>query len=637
MPRIALPGYHPSSRAYEPVDDGLRAIFYELIFKPLADIIKSELGINAGKEIREASMDSDAKALAKALERGVIQYRNGVFSGRFSATLGRAIRAMGGRFDHRSGIYTIANDAVPPEVQRAAEAFGRKCAIANGKMRQFLATADEMLRRQIDRITPKELGADKMTRQADGHFATHFKSIAKRVGIPFDQATEEDKKRMAALYTNNMKLWIKRFAEDEIKELRGIVESNARGGYRSTSLIQDIGGRYGVSQSKARFLARQETNLFMTIYASEKYQKANIFRYVWRTAGDGDVRPGHKELNGRVFSFAQKAPAQYMSTGEPENAGEDYNCLPGDLRIDFGGGIEKCFRRWFSGELTTLVLESGKTIRATPNHPVLTLDGWKPIGVLNDSDYLIDLSKDLAYLPGKYRNERIPMISEVFKSLRKSGLSFSFPGKADQFHGDGANGNVDVISATSPLRLGRQSALDKNVHKFSLTMPDPFAFRQGGFLQPLAAHGRRNLPSGRMSRGSQPLPRGGRHFGKPDKIGFGTITDVDTSLKETASNYNSFISRSFGNGKLTLPVKIGSNDGTWIKLQAIGCGTMDRVKRVSHVKYSGYVYNFQTTLGYYTTEGLIVSNCRCVCEPIVETESTLAIRIGDKIPASAFD
>ena len=36
---------------------------------------------------------------------------------------------------------------------------------------------------------------------------------------------------------------------------------------------------------------------------------------------------------------------------------------------------------------------------------------------------------------------------------------------------------------------------------------------------------------------------------------------------------------------------------------------------------SCHVYNLETVDGWYLAEGLIVSNCECVCVPIVETES----------------
>jgi hypothetical protein len=55
---------------------------------------------------------------------------------------------------------------------------------------------------------------------------------------------------------------------------------------------------------------------------------------------------------------------------------EEINCFPGDSAIPYADGVGVAYRRWFIGELAVFTTASGKTVRATPNHPVLTPDGW---------------------------------------------------------------------------------------------------------------------------------------------------------------------------------------------------------------------------------------------------------------------
>jgi SPP1 gp7 family putative phage head morphogenesis protein len=146
------------------------------------------------------------------------------------------------------------------------------------------------------------------------------------------ELSAEGKALLAKNYTTNMRLWIKTFSEQQIEDLREVVEQNAQQGYRFDRLIERIKQREGVSRSKAKFLARQETGLFMSQYRARRFEDVGVKRYIWSTSHDVRVRDGegghgnHKVLDGKVFFYATKAPAQFMSSKTPCNPGEDYNC-----------------------------------------------------------------------------------------------------------------------------------------------------------------------------------------------------------------------------------------------------------------------------------------------------------------------
>ena len=157
-----------------------------------------------------------------------------------------------------------------------------------------------------------------------------------------EQLSDRAKAELAETYTDNMKLWIKDFSTTMIKELRAAVQENANSGYRFDNLVERIQDRYDVAKSKAEFLGRQETSLYVSKHKEQRFTDSGITEYIWRTSGDAEVRTiphgGHKALNGRRFTFKDKAPAEFMSTGTPCNAGEDYNCrcvcdpiLPADM------------------------------------------------------------------------------------------------------------------------------------------------------------------------------------------------------------------------------------------------------------------------------------------------------------------
>ena len=327
-----LPGQRLVESDWAPVEEGLRKFITDLIFRPLAEIWRQEVGRRLDYE---NSADTDRTSLIKALRSGKLQYSvdakgRGVFSGASSAALGRALRAIGADFDSRERVYRLKPASVPPEVLSAGAAHAAACERAHQRMEEFLRGAQVKVDQAIAHMDPATLNADKMTRNIDGHFQGTFR----RVGIPFVKPDAAARAAMSAAYTDNMKLWIKKWAADDIVRLRHQVEANVRTGARAVTLAGRISERYDVSISKARFLAKQESSQYLSNYHKEQFTRAGVPRYVWYTSDDYDVRPqggkytpgcaDHRSLHGRVFSWAEGAPAKYMSCGKNCNPGQDW-------------------------------------------------------------------------------------------------------------------------------------------------------------------------------------------------------------------------------------------------------------------------------------------------------------------------
>ena len=319
-----LPGQRLLESDFEPVEEGLRRFITELVFKPLSQIWKEEIGKRLDYE---NSADSDRTSLIKALRSGRMQYSldargGGVFSGETSAVLGRALRKLGATWDSRIRVYHLKPEMVPPEILAAGASHTYACEQAHARMDRFLSGVQGQLDRYVSRMDPMTLHSDNtVTRIVRG-----FEDNTKNVYIPFAKPDAAARAAMSAAYTHNAQLWIKKWVSEDIVRLRHEVEANVRSGSRAQSLAKRISDRYQVSASKARFLSRQESGLFMAQYHKEQYLGAGVPRYVWRTSKDCDVRNGHKQLEGRVFTWSEKAPAKYMSCGQPCNPHEDYQC-----------------------------------------------------------------------------------------------------------------------------------------------------------------------------------------------------------------------------------------------------------------------------------------------------------------------
>ena len=315
---------------YKPIEDQLLDLFYRILFKPLVTI-----GDDANAQMSMAKhglMNAQMpNALAVALRSGRIQYEAGVFSGSFSAGISSALKAIGARRDLRENVYKLEPTKVPGWIKAEAAHYQQTSKGAHDAMLRQLDDTQKHLDRVLEEAKI-HAGATIQEIQAD------FRDVAQAIQIR-PEISEDSAARLAADYNKNVKLYVKDFSKKQITDLRSVVEQNAQEGYRFDKLIAGIKGRYAVSSSKAKFLARQETALFMSKYRRERFGEAGVNRYTWSTSHDSRVRPeaslspaerlhagNHRVLDGQVFSYHTKAPAKYMSSGSACNPGEDFNC-----------------------------------------------------------------------------------------------------------------------------------------------------------------------------------------------------------------------------------------------------------------------------------------------------------------------
>jgi SPP1 gp7 family putative phage head morphogenesis protein len=306
-------------------------ILRDLLFRPLVKIMRQ-----ADQDIKAKGLLDTQQALAmsnatredkliEAMRAGRVQYSGGVFSGEFSAAISTALKNMGATFDQRSRVFKIDQAKVPSWIK------------AEGAMYRTRAhEVNQLLKRKLDEIQ-KNIIHDINIRSVDAQktidaLQAGFKPVAKKLEVQ-PELDARSREQMASEYSDNLKLYIQKFADDEILSLRETVEENAREGYRFDKLIPKIKQRYGISVRKAKFLARNETSIFMSKYHEKRYQEAGIDSYIWSTSHDARVRPAlgthgsdnHRVLDGRTFSFSNP-PIVDPAVGRKANPGQDYNC-----------------------------------------------------------------------------------------------------------------------------------------------------------------------------------------------------------------------------------------------------------------------------------------------------------------------
>lgn len=299
---------------------------YDVLERRIRELFKQEIYISLVKELSDAPLTlqnaSDKSALLEAIRTGRVTFSRGQFSGRFSSRVSKELSGLGAEWDRKTGTWRVSHSVLPMQMRAAIAAsetkFNEKIAGIERKLAQILP----------DEIAGKFKGADLFDRtlwKTEKAFQASVKNLAMSPELPADR-----RKKIADEWQENMRLYIRDFAEEEISKLRKRIKKSVFTGNRYESMVKTIQASYGVSVDKAKFLARQETSLLMTKYKESRYLDAGVKEYRWGCVAGSKlhpVRPAHKRLEGKIFRWDN--PPITTEPGQPQrrnNPGQDYNC-----------------------------------------------------------------------------------------------------------------------------------------------------------------------------------------------------------------------------------------------------------------------------------------------------------------------
>lgn len=274
------------------------------------------------------------------------------------------------------------------------------------------------------------------------------------------------------------------------------------------------------------------------------------------------------------------------------------NCFPGGVLVTSPSGVRAADARWYEGEVVVINTASGQELTVTPNHPILTPEGWVNAGAIEVG------GRVLRYLPWVERvdgmspgDEDVPTpIGDVFETLRQSGevSTMTVPAAAEQFHGDGFDADVEIVLSHGLLRDWREAGTAQVVgdgefvagrmRSGSLLAERPTLKIVGG-----SGHSANCVVSGGSECGSFI----GGHPGNP------------TRHSLSASYLRSGPLESVVDGGLT-----DSKGGRDLALSLAGTVSADDVVDVKLDTFRGHVYNLESESGWYVASSIVVHNCR---------------------------
>lgn len=317
MKQVELRPIRERPEDFDRIEAKIKELFRQQIYLPLV------YALGGQKNLIKNSTDD----LIDAIISGKIYFNRGKFTGKFNSTISKELMRIGATKRYKEDVFEIPRSKLNIHIKHAID-------VAHSRFQETAAQIDK----KLSAVIPEEIASklkiedlfDATLYKVDQDFNQSVKNITVAPKL-----TPERRAFIAKEYTENLKLYIQGWLDEEIIELRQKVQKQSFAGYRYESLIKTIQDSYQVSQNKAKFLARQETGLLMAKFKETRYADAGVYEYKWRcVAGSPNhpVRPRHKQLNdeslkGKIFRFDD--PPITTEVGEPvrrNNPGEDYNC-----------------------------------------------------------------------------------------------------------------------------------------------------------------------------------------------------------------------------------------------------------------------------------------------------------------------
>lgn len=393
------------------------------------------------------------------------------------------------------------------------------------------------------------------------------------------------------------------WGDTEVNRLVTGVKMGFVQGKTTRQIVKEVvgpGGLADISQRNAATVIRTAINHVSTQARETTYKKNSdiVEKYEWVST-----------LDSRTSTICRSRDGQKYGIGKGPLPPAHPNCLLGDTVVSTCSRVSNVFKRSYKGVMVYITTKSGRTLSITPNHHVMTDGGWVAAGELNLGSKLVCGDSRAISLHHKEDNV-VAQFADVFSAANvavdSSAVSTS-PTTTEDFHGDGTDGEVEIVFVDRLSWDKVKSSLGEQVidEKLPVTSRVDDSFPGLGSTEKLGVVGL--SPSGsfvRCGRERESLLGGG--LSHPQVHSIASVSDGDTPLLENA---NDWAARNADN----------LSDFDWSK--AVGVEFDDVISLVfGEADFCGHVYNLENEQNWYLANGIIAHNCRSTTAPVISSE-----------------
>lgn len=360
------------------------------------------------------------------------------------------------------------------------------------------------------------------------------------------------------------------------------------------------GGLADISQRNAATVIRTAINHVSTQARETTYKKNSdiVEKYEWVST-----------LDSRTSTICRSRDGQKYDIGKGPLPPAHPNCLLGDTVVSTCSRVSNVFKRSYKGVVVYITTKSGRALSITPNHQVMTDCGWVAAGELNLGSKLVCGDSRAISLHHKEDNV-VAQFADVFSAANvavdSSAVSTS-PTTTEDFHGDGTDGEVEIVFVDRLSWDKVKSSLGEQVidDKLPVTTSVDDSFSGFGSAEKLSVVGLSASDSFvRCGIECESLLGGG--FSHPQIHSITAVAKGDAQLPENA---NDWAARNADN----------LSDFDWSK--AVGVEFDDVISLVfGEADFCGHVYNLENEQNWYLANGIIAHNCRSTTAPVISSE-----------------
>lgn len=156
-----------------------------------------------------------------------------------------------------------------------------------------------------------------------------FEQSMRQIGIDVYGESPKLREYLAAATSENARL-IKSIPAQYLDRVETLVKANMRAGRRPGAIVEQIRTQFGVTQARARMIARDQTAKVNSELSERRQREVGFEHFQWVTSQDERVRHDHAELARKDTKFGTGIyrwdDPPKNSRGEVITPGSDYSC-----------------------------------------------------------------------------------------------------------------------------------------------------------------------------------------------------------------------------------------------------------------------------------------------------------------------
>lgn len=311
MKSIELNPVKIPTKEWEEIEEKILRVFRDKIFNPLLKEVYQKPSV----------LKNSADDLLEAIQNGKITFNRGIFSGEFNSSISKDLRDLGAKWDRSKGVYKIQAKDLPYNIRGAISA-------SYSKFEQKLKSIDEKIMAVVPDQLVKHIKIDNLFDKSLWKVNKSFQDAVKKVTIP-PQLSDAAAELLRSEWRENIDKSIKGIADEVLPKLRKEIQQSVFEGNRYGYLLDTLQKNYRLSASRAKYVARNETNLMMSKFKQGRLADVGIHNYKWvcvKGTPDHQVRPIHRKLteDGKIHDFRNPPIAE--ENGQRYNPHERNNC-----------------------------------------------------------------------------------------------------------------------------------------------------------------------------------------------------------------------------------------------------------------------------------------------------------------------